>query len=314
LSRPALVLAAALAAITPAGFAAGAGRRAATVAAASTTLDEAAEEALELRARTLFAAGEYQQAVEVYARLYAETLHPTYLRNVGRCQQNLGQPDKAIASFREYLRKARGVDRQGRAEIEGYIREMEALAQRRAAAPVTPAAPAPQVSGSEAERTAPPAAITAQAATTTTTTPVRGEARPAGPVALFLRADVGVRRAERGVVLLPGLSLELSRAFELSAAAFLGHHKGGLAGARLLLLPGGWRPNLSLAVLMLWPARAEGSGHELRPGVQLGPGLRRDLGQHLALAVDLTGTLFPGAGGDLGSLWLVPSLSVQGRL
>jgi tetratricopeptide (TPR) repeat protein len=310
LSRSALALAAALAAITPAGFAAGAGRRAATVAAAATTLDEAAEEALDLRARTLFAAGEYQQAVEVYARLYAETLHPTYLRNVGRCQQNLGQPDRAIASFREYLRKARGVDRQGRAEIEGYIREMEALAQRRAAAPVAAAPPAPRASASEGEGTAAPAEITAQA----TTTPIRDEARPAGPVALFLRADVGVRRAERGVVLLPGLSLALSRAFELSAAAFLGHHKGGLAGARLLLLPGGWRPNLSLAVLMLWPARAEGSGRELRPGVQLGPGLRRDLGRHLALAIDLTGTFLPGAGGDLGSLWLVPSLSVQGRL
>ena len=34
-------------------------------------------------------------------------MHPTYLRNIARCHQNLGNPDKAISSFREYLRKAR---------------------------------------------------------------------------------------------------------------------------------------------------------------------------------------------------------------
>jgi len=96
----------------------------------------------ELEARTHFAAGEYQEALDIYARLYAETMHPTYLRNIARCHQNLGNPDKAISSFREYLRKAKGLTPEQRAEVEGYIAEMEQLKKSRAAAA---AAPAPAV-------------------------------------------------------------------------------------------------------------------------------------------------------------------------
>jgi len=108
----------------------------------------AGEDGAELKARTHFAAGEYKEALEIYARLYAETMHPTYLRNIARCHQNLGNSDKAISSFREYLRKARDLSPDQRAEIEGYIAEMEQL-KRSNATPGTsatappPAAPAP---------------------------------------------------------------------------------------------------------------------------------------------------------------------------
>jgi tetratricopeptide (TPR) repeat protein len=99
----------------------------------------------ELKARTAFAAGDYKEALEIYARLYAETMHPTYLRNIARCHQNLGNPDKAISSFREYLRKAPDLSPAQRKEIEGYIAEMEQLkqSQARQAAPPPPAAPPP---------------------------------------------------------------------------------------------------------------------------------------------------------------------------
>ena len=90
------------------------------------------EKTEKLRARTHFAAGEYQQALEIYARLYAETMHPTYLRNIARCHQNLGNADKAISSFREYLRKAKDLSPDQRAEIEGYIAEMEQLKRSQA--------------------------------------------------------------------------------------------------------------------------------------------------------------------------------------
>jgi tetratricopeptide (TPR) repeat protein len=105
-------------------------------------LPAAAEDGAELKARTHFAASEYKEALAIYARLYAETLHPTYLRNIGRCHQNLGDPDKAISSFREYLRKAKDLPTDQRAEIEGYIAEMEQLKQSRAAA-AAPKATAP---------------------------------------------------------------------------------------------------------------------------------------------------------------------------
>jgi tetratricopeptide (TPR) repeat protein len=104
----------------------------------------AADDGAELKARTHFAAGEYKEALEIYARLYAETMHPTYLRNIARCHQNLGNPDKAISSFREYLRKAHDLTPDQRAEIEGYIAEMEQLKRSNAGAgPVATAPPPP---------------------------------------------------------------------------------------------------------------------------------------------------------------------------
>src|SRR5690242_10745546 len=73
--------------------------------------------ARELKAREDFAAGRYQQALDAFAKLYAETLHPTYLRNIGRCYQNMGEPDKAITSFRDYLRKHKTITSDERAEV-----------------------------------------------------------------------------------------------------------------------------------------------------------------------------------------------------
>ena len=92
----------------------------------------------EMKARELFAAQRYQDALDIYVKLYAEKLHPNYLRNIGRCYQNLGDPDKAIGSFREYLRKARNLPGDERAEIEGYIKEMEELKRQREAPPPPP--------------------------------------------------------------------------------------------------------------------------------------------------------------------------------
>lgn len=93
----------------------------------------------EMQAREAFAAGSYKEALDIYTKLYAEKLHPTYLRNIGRCYQNLSEPERAISSFREYLRKGKDIPNDERTEIEGYIQEMEDLQKRQAAA----AAPAP---------------------------------------------------------------------------------------------------------------------------------------------------------------------------
>jgi hypothetical protein len=97
----------------------------------------------EMQAREAFAAGRYQESLDLFVKLYAEQLHPNYLRNIGRCYQNLGDPDKAISSFREYLRKAKGVSADERAEIDGYIKEMEELKRKQAAPPPVEAKPEP---------------------------------------------------------------------------------------------------------------------------------------------------------------------------
>jgi tetratricopeptide (TPR) repeat protein len=103
----------------------------------------AATDARELKAREDFAAGRFQDALDIFARLYAESLHPVYLRNIARCYQKLGQPDRAIDSFRDYLQKAKDVTPDEKKEIDGYIKEMEDLKREKAAAARPAAAPAP---------------------------------------------------------------------------------------------------------------------------------------------------------------------------
>src|SRR5438477_12327123 len=47
----------------------------------------------ELKARKMFGAGNFQGALDIYTDLYARNPHPTYTRNIGRCYQNLGEPE-----------------------------------------------------------------------------------------------------------------------------------------------------------------------------------------------------------------------------
>jgi hypothetical protein len=106
-----------------------------------------ADRATELKAREDFAAGRYDEALQLFAKLYAETLHPVYLRNIGRCHQNMREPQKAIDAFRDYLTKNKKIADDERTEIEGYIHEMEVLrdeqAKQAAVAEVPPVAPSP---------------------------------------------------------------------------------------------------------------------------------------------------------------------------
>jgi tetratricopeptide (TPR) repeat protein len=127
----------------------------------------AAADPRELDARKEFAAGRYEAALDIFAKLYAETLHPVYLRNVARCYQNLKQPDRAITSFREYLRKAKNVTPADRAEVEGYIKEMEDLQKQQEAAaaakppanPVAPVTPLPAAAPPPPQADRPPAVV-----------------------------------------------------------------------------------------------------------------------------------------------------------
>lgn len=104
------------------------------------------QDSREKKARRAFAVGRFAEALDLFGALYADTLHPTYLRNIGRCYQNLDQPDKAITSFKDYLRLAKGLTVAEKAEIDGYIAEMEALKRKQdmaAASSLEAARPAP---------------------------------------------------------------------------------------------------------------------------------------------------------------------------
>jgi len=98
----------------------------------------------DLQARNFFQAGRYADALSIYQRLYTETHHPTYLRNIARCQQMLREPGPAIESFQAYLREARSLDPGERTEIEGYVAEMQRLE-------VTAPAATPSAAGAAAQ-------------------------------------------------------------------------------------------------------------------------------------------------------------------
>ena len=92
----------------------------------------------ELEARADFAAGRYQKAVDTFAQLFADTGDPLYLRNIGRCYQKMKRAQEATDSFQEYLLKSKNLSKSERQEIEGYIKEMQALKASEAPPPPPP--------------------------------------------------------------------------------------------------------------------------------------------------------------------------------
>ena len=162
-----------------------------TVGVAFAAGERMGDHQMEMQAREAFAAGRFDEALELFAKLYAETLHPVYLRNIGRCHQKMRQPDKAIDSFRDYIAKSKKLSRDEQTEIDGYIKEMEDLkAERARAQQAAPPPPPPQgtaAAGSSGDdgAAAGTAAAGATATTTTTTAPIgtsaSGTQSPDGP-------------------------------------------------------------------------------------------------------------------------------------
>lgn len=111
--------------------------------------DRAAQHKTQQRNQTAikaYAAGEYAKALDLYAQLYADTLHPVYLRNIGRCHQKMRNPEKAIDAFRDYLAKIERVTDKDRREVEAYIKEMEEMLQGHDVPLPAPAPPLPTAS------------------------------------------------------------------------------------------------------------------------------------------------------------------------
>ena len=93
-------------------------------------------QAREVEAKKACLARHTDRGIELLAELYAETNDPTYIYNQARCFQQGGKSQEALNSFREYLRKARDLPADEKAQVQGYITELEA--QTRQASPATP--------------------------------------------------------------------------------------------------------------------------------------------------------------------------------
>ncbi|HEY0714426.1 MAG TPA: tetratricopeptide repeat protein [Polyangia bacterium] len=134
---------------------------------------EAVDKNLDAEAKRLFTSGRYAEAIELLNRLYRETNNPIYLRNLGRSYQRMGDPDRAITNFEEYLRRGRNLSAGERDEVRGFIREMKALKRESQAA--GPNRPAPlandRVVGTLAPAPTPPSA----------TVPAAGPQQPVPP-------------------------------------------------------------------------------------------------------------------------------------
>lgn len=94
----------------------------------------------EKKAQAAFVAHRYREALGLMSALYTQFHDPIELRNIGRCHQMLGDPDPAIASFKEYLAEAPDLSRDELKEVQGFIHEMEQLKARQASAAAAPAA------------------------------------------------------------------------------------------------------------------------------------------------------------------------------
>jgi hypothetical protein len=156
--------------------------------AATDALAAQPDKKTEMSARQAFAAGRYDEALELFAQLYAETLHPVYLRNIGRCHQKKREPQKAIDAFRDYLAKGKVASAERR-EIEGYIHEMEQLRDEQAkdsttaqTGPFKPAPPATTPPPPPAQSTTQPtpAVVEVHPATNANTSPNIWPPPPAG--------------------------------------------------------------------------------------------------------------------------------------
>src|SRR6185436_583588 len=163
----------------------------------------------ERKAMSAYAATRYQEALDLYADLYADFHDPLYLRNIGRCHQKLRHPDEAIASFEEYLSKYKRLSAAEIDEVQGWIAEMKEL--RKAMAPPPPPvaepapAPAPVVTPAPAP---PPVVAPAPVAPPVLVQPAREEPP----------RNIGVRRAGIGL-LIAGAALAVAGGV-LEAAAW----------------------------------------------------------------------------------------------
>lgn len=283
---------------------------------------EKAKDDREIQARAHYAAGRFQEAVDLFARLYAEGADPVYLRNIGRCYQKLERPEDAIRSFEAYLEKTPNIAPKERKEVEGYIRQMNALKASRGSAQVPPepdepvkvpvkvpprepaASPEPAVVDTTSESPKP------RKAPTSLTVEREGGHRSgsshASQLGMVFRVDADVQGG--GFVLAPGLTFGAGRWIELEANALLGENgKGVWAGLRVLLGSGMLKPAVRAGAPLFFK---EGT----RAGIQGAAGVILDAGRHLGLSLDLGVVHLFSVPATYDATSFVVSIGVQARL
>jgi tetratricopeptide (TPR) repeat protein len=117
--------------------------------------DAAATRARELfkQAEVHFSVGEFERALDLYKQAYKLMPLPGFLFNIGQCHRNLGQHDKALFFYRQYLLRA--PQAQNREEVQKLIAICEAALRREPGPPATRPAPQPPPATASAAATQP---------------------------------------------------------------------------------------------------------------------------------------------------------------
>jgi hypothetical protein len=102
------------------------------------------EEANGTTALRLYKEGRYEEAAKIFVAL--SVAHPdmlVFIRNTGACYYYLHRTEPALSSLREYLMRNKNISPDERAEVQGWITELEQIRQTTAGAAAIVASPAP---------------------------------------------------------------------------------------------------------------------------------------------------------------------------
>jgi hypothetical protein len=108
---------------------------------ASSSAIAASRGAKERAARTACLAGDYAKGATILSELFVETKDATYIYNQGRCFEQNGRHNEAIARFQEYLRVGQNLSNGDRAEAKKHIAECQEMSTKQSDQPAV-AAPA----------------------------------------------------------------------------------------------------------------------------------------------------------------------------
>jgi tetratricopeptide (TPR) repeat protein len=79
------------------------------------------------KGKAAYELGRFHEALKHYEKAYKVWAHPAFHFNIGQCYRNIGKYDKAIFSFRQYLRKLPNARNRG--AVETLIDELEVKAE-----------------------------------------------------------------------------------------------------------------------------------------------------------------------------------------
>ena len=85
----------------------------------------------EAQARKACLTGKVDEGIALLADLFVATGNPNFVFNQGRCFEQNSRPAEALPRFREFLRIARGLRPQERADVERHIAECQAAVREK---------------------------------------------------------------------------------------------------------------------------------------------------------------------------------------